>query len=371
MRTPKKLSHTLLLICEGENTEPEYFQKLADIAMANETYSHVEIYPRPKEEKQKTAKKSTRRPIRQFNEGNKSVPDRLVEQADEEELPFSTVHKGVETWATPVRYIKEARDRIKTGEYDEIWAIFDKDGHAKHKQAFKLAALPILDKVVNIAFSSISFEHWILLHFEKSSYPFIKSECKDKDTKSIECGSGVHTDDCGGSKCVAGVLVQKGCLPSYNKTADSGLFAQISGKTELAIENAAWLRMVQTDRLATNPIWEINPITTIDVLVKKLLNIDKRITWMNLGVPMYVKQLECVIRNVDNNFIISITNHTGKNLTSNQFSLVLNNIPDKLRYEPSTVLAHGNVLEWNAGIAADINRIELNFEFDVLLFENS
>ncbi len=55
--------------------------------------------------------------------------------------------------------------------HDIVWVVYDKDGYTKHAETFDLAR----QNKVKIAFSSISFEYWILLHYENSNKSFYKS----------------------------------------------------------------------------------------------------------------------------------------------------------------------------------------------------
>src|ERR1017187_5367603 len=48
----------------------------------------------------------------------------------------------------------------ENNEYKEIWVVFDKDNYTKHHEAFTQAK----GNKINIAFSSVSFEYWFLLH---------------------------------------------------------------------------------------------------------------------------------------------------------------------------------------------------------------
>ena len=53
-----------------------------------------------------------------------------------------------------------------------MWVVYDKDGYSKHAETFDYAKR----HNVKIAFSSISFETWILLHFGYTTRAFEKSE---------------------------------------------------------------------------------------------------------------------------------------------------------------------------------------------------
>ena len=59
---------------------------------------------------------------------------------------------------------------------DESWAVYDKDEHPKHEEAMAEAIKIIDGKKVNIAFSSRSFEYYLLLHFEYLYYSFDATE---------------------------------------------------------------------------------------------------------------------------------------------------------------------------------------------------
>ena len=110
VRIPKQ---TVLIVCEGGETEPVYFEhyrrNLRKVAA-------IEIVP-----------------------GYKcgSNPKSVVEYA---------------------KRTKESSDR----EYDQIWCVFDRDQHERIPEAFIQAR----DNGFEVAFSNPCFEIWILLHFK-------------------------------------------------------------------------------------------------------------------------------------------------------------------------------------------------------------
>jgi len=67
--------------------------------------------------------------------------------------------------------VKEAK-KVREFECDEACVVYDKDGYTKHPETFDMAK----NNKIKIAFSSISFEYWILLHFEYTSHAFKDSE---------------------------------------------------------------------------------------------------------------------------------------------------------------------------------------------------
>lgn len=68
-------------------------------------------------------------------------------------------------------YIKKAKR--EQNKYDEVWIVFDKDGHADIPKAFEEAR----QSKINIAFSNNCFEFWVLLHFEYTTKEF--NRCDD------------------------------------------------------------------------------------------------------------------------------------------------------------------------------------------------
>lgn len=297
-RKTNKTGYTILIVCEGTNTEPNYFKGIREhIAKDNLWIDDVEITISPKPplddddlKLQPTPKHKTKRKRRQLrtvkSEATPTIEDKYK--------------------AVPIRYVREAQQGLEDGTFDEVWAVFDKDGHPKPKEAYELATTVIAGKTVNIAFSSISFEHWVLLHFEKNNTVFLKSECKERtgeNKKSIGCGTGV-SNDCYGTKCVIGHI--KTCLYlDYEKAMN--IYAKIKTKTELALENAAWLRYQQINN--SLPIWEQNPYTNIDILVKRLLQIDKSITWIGYNQPLELDEIIITFSNNDNILKIEIINN--------------------------------------------------------------
>ena len=88
-RKKKNLKTTVFIICEGKNTEPNYFQRIKEQLESDSDYA-IEIH---------------------IQDTDKSDPIGLVEEA-----------------------------ASYSGEYNELWAVFDKDGYTKHKEAFELAS---------------------------------------------------------------------------------------------------------------------------------------------------------------------------------------------------------------------------------------
>lgn len=278
----KKLRRNLLLVCEGSVTEPDYFALLKQKSLEMGVWDAITIEPKPRSEQDDEPIKAlpthkSPRPRRQL----KTVP--VEEEADETERRFN--------WRqTPVNFVKAARNGLKDNAFEEVWAVFDRDGHPGHEAAFQLAEERIEGKKVNIAFSSIAFEHWILLHFERNLTAFIKSECKNDNGRYLNCGSYQHDGDCRGERCVAGRLRTNGYLEGSTKQfeqSNRAFFKNLIEPTmfQTACTNAAWLR----NKVTHDPSrpFLTNPFTNVDDICKRLLGIEhKTVEWANLGVSI-------------------------------------------------------------------------------------
>lgn len=133
------------------------------------------------------------------------------------------------------------REAIREGmPYDKIWIVFDRDGHANVPQTFEEARVAN----INIAFSSVCFEVWILLHFEKTSHEF------------QNCDDVIH------------FIKHKNYL-DYAKT---NFYNQLTSEhKQNAIINADWLHGKNgIDIQRGEFIYKLNPYTDFDKLMKYL-----------------------------------------------------------------------------------------------------
>lgn len=195
-RTGRKINKRMFILCEGRKTEPYYFNALIDHCNFMGTPVEVSI--------------------------------------------IKTTHN------TPKELVLDALSH-KELEIDEVWVVFDKDGYTKHPETFEVA-----DKYnIHIAFSSISFEIWILLHFMITKRQF---------TQSFE---------------VIEFLKQKNFL-NFKKN-DKQTFHKVKHLTNNAINNAQKLRKYQVVKHPTLKIYQMNPITNVDILVTEILNLKKKL----------------------------------------------------------------------------------------------
>ena len=96
---------SFLIVCEGKNTEPDYFRKF----------------------KLKTA-------------------------------TIKVVGEGYNT----ISLVQQAKELNEEGEYDQVWCVFDKDDFKNFNNAIQKAE----QLSFKVAWSNQAFEYWLLLHFE-------------------------------------------------------------------------------------------------------------------------------------------------------------------------------------------------------------
>lgn len=169
----------------------------------------------------------------------------------------------------PVHIVKEAKKNKSS--YDEIWVVFDKDRErdALNNDAIKLA----IKSKIKIAFSSISFEHWLILHFEKCLHQFERSDCESRSTNRVPI-----VCVCNGTVCAKTYLKQPERYPTFEK-GKSLLYDDLKGRNLSAIENAAWIRKEQSPY---TDIHILNPYTDVDKLLAELLNLEQ-VIYLSIG----------------------------------------------------------------------------------------
>lgn len=283
----KQIKHTLLIVCEGENTEPLYFQSIKDIVQSKPSIwtegINITISPIPKIENKET---NTYSKINHKRKGKqrKLQPPRIVTQGEIEDK-----YK-----AEPIRFVREAQIGLEDGAYDEAWAVFDYDNRFHTKAAFDLANTG--DKKVNIAYSNYSFEMWLLMHFEKNKTAFEASDCGIND-KNSSC-----------KKCIGCHLRNKGYLAGSTKESIS-LYPKLEDKLNTAYHHAAWLRKQNNLAQSLN---KLSAYTDVDYLVNRLFNQNNLINWIDFDNDHPINNnLKIKFKSSKNKMVVIITNESS------------------------------------------------------------
>jgi RloB-like protein len=225
----------LFIACEGTSSEYQYFESWAQTDEALNFFGRVDVYPDENENRPKT---------------------------------------------TPYQLYEKAIKVIEDGSADFAWIVFDKDNHPRIPETFNYASA----KGVKIAFSSRSFEEWVLMHFQKINTTFNATECKDASGKPTNCGSLV-VPNCAPVNCLTGHIRRQNFIPDYSKKKTFDLFAAINHRTEIAVVNAAWLRfnVNASINIAQPALDPLNPYTDVDQLIFKLHDRSDKIEWGSSG----------------------------------------------------------------------------------------
>jgi hypothetical protein len=274
-RKPRIFPTTLFIACEGQSTEPNYFERIKEEVEETGLFA-VTIYPDNREKDNKT---------------------------------------------DPIGLIRECQKRIEV--FDEVWAVYDKNGYEKHKEAIELANQSLGGKRVNIAFSSISFEIWILLHFEKKIPEFQKSDCKNQQEKYIDCGTKTNPGDCNGTNCVAGYLRSKNFYPGYSKKRNLDIYPHLKPHTRLAILNAAWL---EKDLPANYLLYNQNPFSNVSSLISRLFQINVQYKWGNLNTEYQISNLVFQLSVSSELATVHVQNRKERALVLNEIEIYFINI---------------------------------------------
>lgn len=217
---------------------------------------------------------------------------------DEDEWKYSVtvdVREIVDGSKTdPVNMVKEAKKSQKS--YDEIWVVFDKD---RDRDQLNLQAIELASKAkIKVAFSSISFEEWILLHFERNTTAFQRSDC---ESRGLQC-------TCNGAIC-ASTYIKLNHYPTYVK-GKAKLYDELSNKRDIALKYTAWLKYHHS------PITNyhlLNPYTDVDNLVSQLFELPA-IRYAGINNSFSFEGIDfCVTNHSTANNIITVSIQTTNN----------------------------------------------------------
>ena len=158
------LNYTICVVCEGEKTENNFFDKLYKFEKScNPGLPYTMQTLPPPVDDEDGDKEGTGRKSGTLN--LKGSADAVVDEYKGVPLPMKWVKMGI----------------ALAGTFNEVWIAFDKDGHPAARDAFdEFVKARAEDKGLNLIFSSRCFEYYMLQHFEFVYHSFEKSECNEK-----------------------------------------------------------------------------------------------------------------------------------------------------------------------------------------------
>jgi len=185
-----------------------------------------------------------RPPIKTFLvvcEGEKTEPNYFHALRDTWRIPISV--EIMKAQGDPLNVVKAAidrRDEREAPDYDEIWAVFDRDSFIPERihAAFDKAK----DNVVNIAFSNEAFELWFILHYEPRSTGLSRTQYKARLSKFLN--------------------------RKYEKNSPD-MFALLRSHLPEAIRNA--MRLSSENEMYAHELIDLNPYTGVHLLIKSML----------------------------------------------------------------------------------------------------
>lgn len=259
MRKNKVVPNIIYILTEGQ-TEVAYFHRISEIINADTSGKYF-----------------VKVEVRDIEDGVSQDPKGLVEEAS-----------------------RARREKL----YSEVWVVFDRD-RDNPDQIIKAYDIAKKSKV-NIAYSSISFEHWLILHFEKKTKAFQRSDCNSRG----------EICECNGITCASTYLKENFYL-KFRK-GYSAVYDDVRTHQDKAIENSSWLRQYQSP---FTDIWSLNPYTDVDFLVCKLFDIPF-IRHVSLNETFNHGDIELTIRKIVKNNInieisLEIMNGSSKSLPMN------------------------------------------------------
>lgn len=269
----KTTGFSMLLICEGTHTEPNFFGAMIDwLKEDGKIDFEVQILPKPTitsdDDELDLGRGIGGRKKRTVNNNTRQ----------QQEIETTILFPGEQ----PLNWVKSGIEQLHI--YDEVWAVFDKDGHPKTAEAFYLSEnTEVEGKKLKIAFSSRCFEYYLLLHFELIYKAFVKSECNGKEyfedkrkskTVSYHCMTphAVKGKSCQGDKCINGYARLKGYW--QDSKGNDSTFTLIADKLWVGICNAHAIRWKSNMLIPDEPLYTRNPYVDVDKLTCRLMGYE-------------------------------------------------------------------------------------------------
>ena len=274
-RRIRSILKTLVVLCEGEKTEPYYLEQLKNYVGKKTPFDNIAIYPEIKTKAIKHTGKEAR-PVKKLKKGGDDIRPYIVKT----EKKAADYHKFK---SFPLRVVREAVLFKDENGSTEAWVVFDRDGHSKVEETFTYAR----ENDIQIAFSARSLEEWFLCHFERNAYAFPKTICQQCDN-FLRGKKDVKTH-CNGDNCLVGRLLGR-FMHDYKKNAEDVFVKYSVSNMRTAFINASWTRSPSQDK----NIWERNPYTNFDRLIdavvdeqiKNDLKINQNFKWFALNTEL-------------------------------------------------------------------------------------
>lgn len=357
-KNPSNSVFTALFVCEGENTEPAYLFEFEKYLNQN----FKSIYPN----EIKFSIIPLKLEIVELNSENQIFTRKKnFRKTENTEVKINELIEP-EYKAAPTRWVRCAQKESEQANFDSVWAIFDYDNRNESdlKAAFELANNS--GSRIKIAYSSYSFEYWLLLHYELYTNFLRNSECKDKNREIISCGESgnLHEKNCKGESCLGGYLRFKEYPVGHKIKTKSSTFNDLIELMNKARYRSAFIRNLPQN--TGRELWQCKPITTVDVMVNEFLNLSNSLIWQFEEKITTKGGIEISWKKAESNIQVIVYNNTKTSfiVTPNSINL-LNNEFEKFGLEKRIIVQVSNSSE-----AIRIDYENIGFEPTFISFED-
>ena len=253
-------SGSILIVCEGQKTENYFISKLfrylKDRNLTPIDSISISPFPEPDDEDHRLDRELRERGFRDLvnNPGLNDVK-----------------------YPIPLNWVMKAYNELKV--YSEAWVLFDHDDHPARKDAFEkvLEARINESKNLNLAFSSRSFEYFMLQHFELIFHPFRKTECRNHDYGQLNC-CGIENGGPLPGAC-DGLLENDCCINGYARlhgywenSKCSNVFTIIPNLWK-GIVNSTYIKWQSINQNRTHDLYDRNPFLNSYRIVLRFLDL--------------------------------------------------------------------------------------------------
>jgi hypothetical protein len=191
---------------------------------------------------------------------------------------------------------------------------------------------------IKFAYTCMSFENWILLHFEQNKTTFRKPDnvidyLQTHHAPNYEKGYALSHKPISAYTCLHQLISQ-----------DKDQIAL--EKIETAIENTAWLKneMQPSVNRQNDKVYEVNPYVMVDNLLIELLDKNTKYHTLNFGQVFDNQSLSLITtQNTDQTVSLTIENKTNDNLLINNgnfqtfFHCIVINNHRRIRHEITAI----------------------------------
>lgn len=358
MTPVRKVKESILIICEGSNTEPLYFK-----AIEEELNQNLNIYPNGVvfklspiiiSDDQQAVDDNDEFRTRKRKKRQLSAPKRLHEIDDDDFKP------------QPLNYLLEAKKELEVNSYNNVWIVFDQDGvNRDHlKKCFTIVESST-DVNINIAFSAKSFENWPLLHYEKSIHPFVKSICHQHDCGSRDATGKITVVGCSGDNCIIGYLRHKNYPAGVAPKGKDSIYHLLKDLEFIACINAAWQRHIMQTESPGLAVYDCNPYTNLDIMLKSLRKDPRQIVWKSLNEKIELKGVTCILSKRENELTFEIISWSKIALALKSIVITIENVD----HQPVFQVPMRGILEPNLSQSYNCN-LDNNSTYCRITFEN-